>query len=72
MSITAGTYDVGGSGTDYPGVTGLDDAINDVPNSPSGLTGDLTFNVMGDVNWTVSFIKKVEWLYIQDYLFCIS
>ena len=27
MSISAGTYTIGGVGTDYPGITGLDDAI---------------------------------------------
>ena len=48
MSISAGTYTVGGSGTNYPGVTGLDDAIAD----EAAFTGALTYVVSGPVNWT--------------------
>ena len=49
MPISTGEYTVGGIGTDYPGVTGLTDAIADI--IASTLTGDLTFNVKGDINW---------------------
>lgn len=47
-----GTYTIGGAGTDYPGVTGLDDFINAIP--VLGLAGDLTAVVVGDVTWTVA------------------
>jgi hypothetical protein len=45
MSISAGTYTVGGVGTDYPGATGLMDAVADMV----ALTGNLTFDLRGDV-----------------------
>ena len=49
MSISFGTYTVGGVGSDYPGTTGLDDALK-YPNMPySGLTGDLTLKIRGPV-----------------------
>ncbi len=48
MAISTGTYTVGGSGTDYPGVTGLDDAIADT----IAYTGALNYVVSGDVDWT--------------------
>ena len=52
MSISAGTYTVGGVGTDYPGVTGLNNALADMA---ATLTGDLTFDVQDNVNLTGTY-----------------
>jgi hypothetical protein len=56
MSISAGTYTVGGPGTNYPGTSGLNDAINDIP--AGGLTGNLAFTIHGNVSWSVNIAKK--------------
>jgi hypothetical protein len=68
MTISAGTYTVGGVGTDYPGITGLDDALNDIEHVVTGMTGNITFDIRGDV--TLTLVSKH--IFFQGYTLTIT
>ena len=60
MSISSGIFTIGGLGTNYPGVNGLNDAIADI----AALTGNLTFLICGDVNLSSNVIINMNNLFL--------